>query len=268
MTQLQDSNQPDSKEADRPQDDKSRRADYGRTRIFVYDLVVIALLILVGALYICFPTYFNLGDVKNLGEAKSKLASLAIQSMWFGALGGTVISLKGIYDHSDGPDGWNASFNLWHIGRPISGAIAGLMTVVLLQVANGSTGQLSEPVVFAAAFIFGTQERRFFNFLYEVARLVVQVPEESKAANLRISGIQPSEGNAGDVVVITGQGIDRNAVVKLGSAAIDKLAVSAEGTSAAGLIPARPMGADTVDVVVANSSGASFVLPNGFKYKG
>ena len=28
-------------------------------------------------------------------------------------------------------------------------------------------GQLSQPVVFAAAFIFGTQERRFFNFLYE-----------------------------------------------------------------------------------------------------
>ena len=58
----------------------------------------------------------------------------------------------------------------------------------------------------------------------------------------------------------------RSAVIKLGGAAIDKLTVSADGSSAAGLIPSRPIGADVVDVLVANSNGASFVLPNGFKY--
>jgi len=33
------------------------------------------------------------------------------------------------------------------------------------------TATPSEPVVYAIAFIFGTQERRFFNFLSEVAAL-------------------------------------------------------------------------------------------------
>ena len=204
----------------------------------------------------------------SLSDKEFKFAPLAIQSMWFGALGGVIISLKGIYDHSTGPDGWDTSFNLWHLGRPVSGAVAGLMTVVLLQVvnANGSDAMLNAPVVFATAFIFGTQERRFFNFLYEVARLIVQVPEESKTASLRITGIQPSEGSSGGVVVISGQGIERNASAKLGAAAIEKLTVSADGTSAAGIIPGRPIGADTVDVTVANSSGASFVLPDKFKY--
>jgi hypothetical protein len=44
------------------------------------------------------------------------------------------------------------------------------------------------------------------------------------------------------------------------------MTVSSDGTSVAGLIPPRPLGADTVDVVVTTSSGASFVLPNKFKY--
>ncbi len=228
----------------------------GRTAIFAYDLGALAVLILLGGLSIRYPESFTLG-----GEP----FKLAIESMWFGALGGVMISLKGIYDHSDGPERWDNSYNLWHIGRPLSGAIAGLMTIVLLKAIN-TTGEPARPVVYAAAFIFGTQERRFFNFLYEVARLIVQVPDETKATGLRLMEIQPSEGAAGDVVVVTGQGIDAHATIKLGTAAIDKLTVSTKGTSAAGLIPTPPQGAETVDVVVSDDTGASFTLPSAFKF--
>jgi hypothetical protein len=244
-----------------PKPDQSHagiRATRGRTSIFFYDLAVLAALFLVGALY--------LFEKIKLPEAATVL--LSIQSAWFGALGGVIISLKGIYDHADGPGGWDRSFNLWHFGRPVSGAVAGLMTVVLLSTTISDPSKLTTPVVFSAAFIFGTQERRFFNLLYEVARLIVQVPDDVKSAGLRVTDIQPSEGSAGGVVVITGQGIEPGVTVKLGSAAVEKLTIAGDGTSAAGLIPIRPMSADTVDVVVANTNGASFVLANKFKYVG
>src|SRR5215471_5178296 len=218
MASDQDLNQPN--QPGKPLSDQSKQSDpHGRMAIFAYDLGVVTLLIFVGAMYLWYPGFLKL-------EPDSY--RLAIQSMWFGALGGVIISLKGIYDHSTGADGWDASFNLWHIGRPVSGAVAGLMTVVLLMVVNAN-GKLSDPVVFAAAFIFGTQERRFFNFLYEVARLVVQVPEEAKSTGLRITGIVPSEGSFGGIVVISGQGIEPNATVKLGGAAVDELTVAADG---------------------------------------
>jgi hypothetical protein len=240
------------------QSPKKPRRPLSRTGIFWYDLFILALLVAVGACYIQLPgDYF-----KSLSPA----ILLAIESAWFGSLGGVIISLKGIYDHSEGPDGWDPAYNLWHFGRPISGAIAGLMTVVLLQTVSPGK-DLARPVVFAAAFIFGTQERRFFNLLYEVARLIVQVPEEAKSG-FALSDIQPPQGSAGSVVVVTGQGIESTAVVKLGAAAVENLVVSSDGTSAAGLVPSRPPGADLVDVTVINSAGKSASLPGRFKFTG
>jgi hypothetical protein len=230
-----------------------------RTGIFSFDLIVLVLLMVLGFSYIKCPDYF------------SWLVSpfkLAIESMWFGSLGGLIISLKGIYDHSGGSEPWDPSFNLWHVGRPVSGAIAGLMTVVLLMaVGSGKDSALSTPVVYASAFIFGTQERRFFNFLYEVARLIVQVPEEPKTAFV-LSDVQPPEGGAGSVIVITGTGIEPTATVKLGTVAVDKLVVSSDGTSAAGIVPALPAGTGTVDVSITNSAGKSSTLAGRFKFTG
>jgi hypothetical protein len=234
---------------------------FSRTGIFAYDLGVIALLIIICALYFEFSIARELDSI-----IKDKLA-LAVESAWFGALGGVIISLKGIYDHSTGADGWDGSYNLWHLGRPVSGAIAGLMTVILLMVINSGGANLSTPVVYATAFIFGTQERRFFNLLYEVARLVVQVPEDAKTG-FAVTDVQPSAGSAGSVIVITGRGIEADATVKLGTAAVEKLLVSSDGTTAAGIIPAPPAGAGIVDVSVINAGGKTATLPARFKFTG
>ena len=235
------------------------RAEHSLTRtwIFGYDLAVLAVLVAIGACDMELPRAFTFG-----GDPYK----LAIESMWFGSLGGVIISLKGIYDHSGGADAWDRSYNLWHLGRPVSGAIAGLMTVVLLKAINAN-GELTRPVVYAAAFIFGTQERRFFNFLYEVARLIVQVPEESKSG-LQVANVNPAEGSCGAVIVITGKGIEPNATVKLGGNPVEKLVVSSDGTTAAGIIPNRPLGADPVDVIVANSADKNVVLPGRFRFTG
>lgn len=231
----------------------------GRVKIFVYDIVVLIVLVVVAAVYLAQGGF--------TGPLHGQ--SLSIEAAWFGALGGLMISLKGIYDHRDGATGWDPGFDLWHIGRPFSGAVAGLVTVILLNVVAGSADKPPNPqVVYAAAFIFGTQERRFFGFLFEAARLIVQVPDDGTSSGLKLTGVQPAEAATGAVVVVKGQGIAADATVKLGATALDKLTIAADGSYAAGLVPPRPIGADTVDVVVANANGASFVLPGKFKYTG
>jgi hypothetical protein len=236
------------------------RAASGRVKIFVYDIVVLLVLLAAAAVYLAQKQIF----------AAWQAQSLSIEAAWFGALGGLMISLKGIYDHRDGATGWDPGFNLWHIGRPLSGGVAGLVTVILLTVVAGNVDKppANPQVVYAAAFIFGTQERRFFGFLFEAARLIVQVPGDEAPSGLKLTGVQPAEAATGAVVVVKGQGIGADATVKLGVAALDKVTIAADGSYAAGLVPPRPMGADTVDVIVANANGTSFVLPGKFKYTG
>ncbi len=84
--------------------------------------------------------------------------------MWMGAIGGVTISLKGVYDHGSPSNPWSDAYNLWHIGRPLSGAIAGLITAVLFMLVV-SPEKLSPLVLYGVAFIFGTQDRAFFDFL-------------------------------------------------------------------------------------------------------
>ena len=59
--------------------------------------------------------------------------------------------------------------------------IVGIMTFVLLRAIYPS-GTPSVPTFEAAAFILGTQEARFFNFLAKVGELILSVPE-NRAGN-------------------------------------------------------------------------------------
>jgi hypothetical protein len=229
-----------------------------RTKIFIYDVVVIAVLLAIGVLYFKRPDWFDIG-----GEHAS--VNLSIHCIWFGALGGIIISLKGVYDHASGGVPWKDDFNLWHIGRPVSGGIAGLMTFLLLQLASSNIP--SEPVAYAAAFIFGTQERRFFGLLSEVARLIVQVPSETTQRPLTLASIAPNQGTAGTPIKIVGAGFDPKATATLGGAAIGNLEVK-DATSITGLAPAKPAGVDEADLVVTNPDGTSATLPKAFRFTG
>src|SRR5215468_36777 len=196
--------------------DTDRKAETERSTrpaIFWYDVGIIVLLAIIAI------GYFEFRQQVDSFLAKP-VAALALRAMWFAALGGIVISLKGVYDHGGKAGGWDDGFSLWHFGRPLSGAIAGLITVVLLSAIN-PTSDLNEPVVYAAAFIFGTQEKRFFNFLYEVARLVVQVPSEQAAGGLQVVDVQPPEGKSGTVLMITGRGFEPGVTIKIGAVGLE-----------------------------------------------
>ena len=144
----------------------------------LYDVLVLFGLLALAILY------FRTHAIGNL--LPSQIRGLPAYTAWFGTLGSVAIGMKGVYDH--GPeDDWGGRWPLWYAGRPFSGLIAGIMTYVLLRAVNPS-GHLSAPLLEAAAFILGTQETRFFLFLAEVGRLIVNVPDRPN------SGKKPPPG--------------------------------------------------------------------------
>jgi IPT/TIG domain len=223
--------------------------------VFVYDLVIIAALFGVAVWFLDGgATYPN-----------SAFHHLVVRCAWFGALGGVVISLKGIYEHSGAraPNAWDDSYNLWHLGRPVSGAITGVITLILLQALNPS-GSVTPSIVYAAAFILGTQERRFFEFLYQVGQIVVQVPRGSDAGGFRITEVQPRQGHGADVVIVRGTGFAPGATVSFGGLPLGSVTVSGDGMAAAGIVPAHAPGA--VTVTVTNPSGTSASSEGAFTH--
>ena len=153
--------------------------------VFLYELAILC-----GLVALAF-VYYEVGAVKDL--VPELFQGLPVEVAWFGALGGVAISLKGVYDHpavqppvtplpgplppdAPGAETWDNRWVVWHIGRPFSGMLAGIVTLLLLKAVSSGTPR--EAVVLAAAFILGTQERRFFEFLKEVGGVIVAVPQK------------------------------------------------------------------------------------------
>jgi hypothetical protein len=162
-----------------------------RRVVFLYEIVILCGLVALSCVY------YEVGAVKDL--VPEPFHGLPVEVAWFGALGGVAISLKGVYDHPVAPGragvkAWDNSLLLWHLGRPFSGMLAGIVTLVLLT-AVSTGGNLREPVVLGAAFILGTQESRFFDFLKEVGALIVAVPRKpdgNQGVTDRVSGGTPT----------------------------------------------------------------------------
>jgi hypothetical protein len=146
----------------------SINAFWKRRLIFLYDMTLLGILVALAVLY------FKTNAIGHF--LPEELRGLPAYTAWFGVLGSIAISFKGLSDW--GPDEalWGGRWPLWYVGRPFSGLIVGIMTFVLLRAIYPS-GTPSVPTFEAAAFILGTQEARFFNFLAKVGELVLSVPE-------------------------------------------------------------------------------------------
>jgi hypothetical protein len=225
-----------------------------RRRIFVYDICVLFVLLVL--------VWWYFADIPwSLSKAIPPiLQGLPAYAVWFGALGGIVIGLKAIYDH--GPNDWQNLYNLWHIGRPFSGGVAGGVTYLFLLAT--SKNQPLGPVVLAAAFILGTQDKRFFNFLFQIARLVVNVPGDQQDTALSITEVHPAQGTQGTELTILGQGFDAGAVVQLGGRRLEEVVVNQDGTSITGIVP---MGTGQVDLLVINPDGTARSFSPAFSYQ-
>jgi hypothetical protein len=225
-----------------------------RLVIFLYSLLWLILLLAVGAIYLVRPEMI-------MPLFKAEWQKDVLHSIWFAMLGAVAISLKGVYDHFRSDEWPNWEWSLWYLGRPLSGGLVGIMTYVLLQVANPGSAP-SIPALAVAAFTLGTQEKRFFSFLAAVATLVLTTPAD-QAAGLTLKAVTPTTGSAGTTLVVQGSGFTQGTKVTIGSGDLQNLQVGKDGTAAAGTIPD---GSGTVDVFASNPNGDAKVLRQGFTY--
>lgn len=94
--------------------------------------------------------------------------------IWFGALGGVVISLHGIFIHNDK---WDPKYNYWHMFSAINGAIYGIVGFLLIKFLIQSS--VSSPklnpnyITFdVAAFILGYSQQEFPVLLRRVTSII------------------------------------------------------------------------------------------------
>jgi hypothetical protein len=245
-----------------------------RRMVFFYNILWIVLMLVFGVYLItannCADPKISSGCIAALFQACCKIwvkYKLFFNCMWMGAMGGLTISLKGVYDHGNPVDPWKDAYNLWHIGRPFSGAVAGLIAALLFMVIFPTVA--SPLVIYGVAFIFGTQDAAFFDFLSSFAARFLPKSPSTGAPATRIAEVHPTEGKPGTPVTITGQSFDRAATVKLGGVRLDNLTISADGTAANGKVPNLGAEARKVDVAVVNPNDrGSAVLFDKFDYKG
>ena len=121
---------------------------------------------------------------------------LFFNCMWFSALGGVVISLKGVYDHGASADPWKNDYNLWHIGRPLSCAAAGLIAGLLFYLVVPDKN-FSPLVLYGIAFVFGTQDKAFFDFLSTFAGRFLPKSDQTPCPPADHRGCIPPKERAG-----------------------------------------------------------------------
>ena len=88
---------------------------------------------------------------------------------WWGAIGGTTISLTGIFRNATS---WKSSYERWHIARPLLGAIVGTVGYLIFIIAVRTTGAQVQPrdataqaTADVVAFLVGYREDLFRDLL-------------------------------------------------------------------------------------------------------
>jgi hypothetical protein len=94
---------------------------------------------------------------------------------WFGALGGCLVSLAAISDHSQE---WRARYDYWHPIRPLVGGVTGAIGCLLLLVTTqlATKGPVkTDPAFFdAVAFVFGYAEAAFRGLITSLTDVILR----------------------------------------------------------------------------------------------
>ncbi|HWJ49564.1 MAG TPA: hypothetical protein VNR42_01010 [Solirubrobacteraceae bacterium] len=143
---------------------RARRAKTdGPTSVRVLAVLTFFGLLIVGLLSIVWGAFHNWIPRHGLGR-------LPLGIIWFAAIGGSLASLTGIFLHHK--KDWEDSYNLWHMLRPWTGIVMGVLGAFFLLVStevatttpNGfvaSTKPVNADVYYTAAFIAGFAEQSF-----------------------------------------------------------------------------------------------------------
>jgi hypothetical protein len=139
----------------------------------------------------------------NLSPWASKTVMLGgllpVAVPWFGALGAVTISLEGVFLWNDQ---WDRKYNYWHIGRPLFGAVLGIVAFFLFVVtitASGTAPKVFEGtpaakdliIFYIVAFLVGYREETFRELIKRATDLILKPGTTAPAApavTFRVAG--------------------------------------------------------------------------------
>jgi hypothetical protein len=125
--------------------------------IFLVEMTYLVLLI---ALLVVYKTDDAFRD------ALPPFGPLPVQIVWFGATGGVLAGIGGVYFHNQT---WSHAYDYWHYSRPLVGGVVGGIGCLLFYVSItlGSTKGVTPNVETfdAVAFILGFADRAFSSLI-------------------------------------------------------------------------------------------------------
>ncbi len=135
-------------------------------------IVVVAILWTI-ALVAAFFSYIEIDAVADFFP--TKVGSLPFVAIWFGAVGGLLVSLEGIFYHNHS---WRRSYDYWHYLRPVLGAIMGslgcLIFIVLTAAAASSATPTPDATFYAViALSLGYREKNFRELLTRLIDTII-----------------------------------------------------------------------------------------------
>lgn len=147
-------------------------------------LVLIVALAWTALLVAAFFLYLEVDAVTDFFPAK--LGVLPFEIIWFGAIGGLVISLEGIFKHNRD---WRPSYNYWHYMRPIVGAIIGtlgcLVFIVLTEAATTGAAAKPNPIFYSVVALgIGYREASFRALIGRLIDTVILPPSQTSQTSL------------------------------------------------------------------------------------
>jgi hypothetical protein len=218
--------------------------------------------------------YFTPGAPASL-RAPAAFGIMPSGVLWFGALGGVLISLAGVHEHRYN---WDPRFWTWHLIRPVVGAAVGTIAVLIIMSgilaigadptpAEGAEGEAAgldtkNIFYFLVAFIVGYREAHFRGLIKRLGDVFFTSAEPAKEA--AIASVDPAVGPAagGTRVQIAGSGLATATSVKFG----DEDAPEFQMISDARIDATTPAGAaGTVAVTVVTET--STVTGGSFTYQ-
>lgn len=157
---------------------------------------------------------------------------------WFGALGAVTISIYGIVDHSDG---WQGKWNLWHVIRPVVGAILGTVAFLIFvgviqatgttpSATTTNTGSNSVKIIIylLVAFVVGFREQTFRTLIQKVVDIMLATGDTGATPTVSIS---PSPVDFGDVT----SGDNKTLTVTVANSGTGPLVIQGSSASPPGL---------------------------------
>ncbi len=143
-------------------------------RIFVIEMAYLVLLVVLLVIY-----KTDHGFRKELPA----LGKIPIEVVWFGAAGGVLAGLGGVFFHNAD---WNPAYDYWHYSRPLVGGVVGGIGCLLFYVSilvGTKNGVTPRAVTFdAVAFLLGFADEAFREQITKLTRLLFGPGDTSHGA--------------------------------------------------------------------------------------